>query len=72
MMLKSTIRAAFYGADSLTARIASCVDDVNSWLSANRIQRNVGKTELLWCSTAGGMDRLLNTPLSFSGHSVNV
>ena len=54
--------------DSLAARIASCVDDVNRWLSAKSLQLNVGKTVLLWCSTTRDIDRLPNTRC----HSVEV
>jgi len=28
----------------------ACVEDVAKWMSANRLQLNVAKTEFLWCS----------------------
>jgi len=58
-------------ADQLTARVASCVDDVSRWMSANRLQLNVAKTELLWCSNSRGVNRLPVSPMSLGGHIVD-
>jgi hypothetical protein len=33
-------------------RVEACIADVASWMSANRLQLNVAKTELMWCSTS--------------------
>jgi len=30
--------------------VSDCLDDVSSWMSANRLQLNHRKTEALWCS----------------------
>jgi hypothetical protein len=58
-------------ADNLTARMARCVDDVNNWMCANRIQLNAGKTELLWCSLARGIHKLPTASMSLGGHTIN-
>ena len=33
-------------------RLSACIDDIASWIRANRLQLNTSKTDLLWCSTA--------------------
>jgi hypothetical protein len=58
-------------ADSLTARMARCVDDVNNWMRANRLQLNAGKTELLWCSSARGIHKLPTASMSLGGHTIS-
>ena len=32
--------------------VSHCLDDVSSWMSANRLQLNHSKTEALWCSSS--------------------
>jgi hypothetical protein len=58
-------------ADNSTARMARCVDDVNNWMRANRLQLNAGKTELLWCSSARGIHKLPTAPMSLGGHTIS-
>jgi len=39
--------------DTLQERMSVCIDDVISWMMANRLQINPAKTdEVLWCSSA--------------------
>ena len=58
-----------YGSCSPTAvadfqlRLSACLDDVASWMRANRLQLNTSKTDLLWCSTASRQHRLPCTAL---------
>ena len=58
-----------YGSCSPTAvadfqlRLSACLDDVASWMRANRLQLNTSKTDLLWCSTAPRQHRLPCTAL---------
>ena len=37
---------------SLRHRIETCIADVGSWMSSNRLQLNTSKTEVMWCSSA--------------------
>jgi len=37
---------------ALRKRLSVCMDDVSVWITANRLQLNVAKTEVLWCSSA--------------------
>lgn len=69
MTLKPTVRA---DVNCLTARIANCADDVSRWMSTHRLQLYVGKTKLLWHSTARGANRLPDGRMSFDRHSDNV
>jgi hypothetical protein len=56
--------------DDLTDRMSACVSDVASWMSANRLQLNPSKTEVLWCSSSR---RLHQIPMhSFQIGSVSV
>ena len=38
--------------DELQEAVSVCVDDVQSWMRANRLQLNPSKTEVLWCSSS--------------------
>jgi len=44
---------------------------ITSWMSSNRLQLNLGKTELLWCTTSRRQHLLPDQPLSFGGSSVS-
>ena len=37
--------------DSLCERVSTCVDDVSSWMRANRLSLNPATNEVLWCSS---------------------
>jgi len=37
---------------ALRERLSVCTDDVSVWMMANRLQLNLAKTEVLWCSSA--------------------
>jgi len=36
---------------SLQDRISACIDNMSSWMWANRLQLNPSKMEVLWCSS---------------------
>ena len=36
----------------LQSRLLVCVEDVVSWMRANRLQLNAARTEVIWCSTS--------------------
>ena len=36
---------------ALQERLSVCVDEVSSWMMANRLQLNPAKTEVLWCAS---------------------
>ena len=44
-------------------RLSACIDDIASWMRANRLQLNTSKTDLLWCSTARRQHQLPSTAL---------
>jgi len=44
-------------------RLSACIDDVASWMRANRLQLNTSKTDLLWCSTMRRQHQLPSTAL---------
>ena len=56
--------------EELTLRITNCVADVASWISSNRLQLNVDKTNLLWCTSSRRMSQLPTEPLSLGGHDI--
>jgi len=43
--------------------LSACIDDIASWMGANRLQLNTSKTDLLWCSTACWQHQLPSTAL---------
>ena len=55
----------------LCQQITACMEDVAKWMSANRLQLNVAKTEFLWCSSHQRMHQLPVTPVLISGNSVD-
>jgi len=44
-------------------RLSACIDDIASWIRANRLQLNTSKTDLLWCTTARRQHQLPSTAL---------
>jgi hypothetical protein len=38
-------------AEQLQRDLSSCLDDVSTWMCANRLQLNTSKTEVIWCAT---------------------
>jgi len=40
-----------------------CIDDVISWMMANRLQINSAKTEVLWCFSARCQHQILSDPV---------
>ena len=38
--------------DQLQSRVSACIDEVASWMQANRLQLNTAKTEVMWFATA--------------------
>ena len=46
--------------------IASCVDDVASWMRSNRLQLNTAKSEILWSDTDRHSHQLPQLPLELA------
>jgi len=44
-------------------RLSACIDDIASWMTANQLQLNTSKTDLLWCSTTRRQHQLPCTEL---------
>ena len=55
---------------TLSQGLVDCVDDVAQWMRSNRLQLNVNKTDLLWCSTSRRSTQLPTGPLAFGGFDV--
>ena len=54
----------------LSQRLVECFDDVALWMRSNRLQLNVHKTDLLWCSTSRRQTQLPTGPLTLGGYDV--
>ena len=55
----------------LQQRLSACIDDVNSWMSSNRLQLNTNKTEeLLWCATARRQHQLPRSAFRIGSHDI--
>ena len=39
-------------AEQLHHDLSPCLDDVSTWMCANRLQLNTSKTEVIWCATS--------------------
>jgi hypothetical protein len=47
----------------LQLRLSACIEDVARWMRSNRLQLNMDKTELLWCTTARRLHQLPTTTI---------
>jgi hypothetical protein len=54
-------------ATSLQNQIVACVEDIAAWTTANRLQLNAAKTEVLWCCSRRRMHQLPTQPLVVRG-----
>ena len=43
-------------------RMSTCIDDVSSWMSSNRLQLNDSKTEVMWCTSSRRQSQLPKAP----------
>ena len=50
----------------------SCITDMDSWMSANRLKLNMDKTELLWAETRYNMSMLNDSGPSLQFNNVTV
>ena len=57
-------------AAALTSQLSVCIDDVSSWMMANRLQLNPVKTEVLWCSSARRQRQIPTGPVRIGSISV--
>jgi hypothetical protein len=48
---------------ALQQRVSECVDDVTAWMTANRLQLNHSKTEILWCSSQRRQHQIPTEPI---------
>lgn len=55
----------------IQAHLSACVDDVATWMLANHLQLNTGKTDLLWCATAHHCHQLPTSALRIGSDFVN-
>ena len=51
-------------------RLSACIDDVHSWMTSNRLQLNINKTELLWCATARCQHQLPRSAFRIGPHDI--
>ena len=49
--------------DDLSRRVSNWVDDVTSWMRANRLQLNPSKTEVHWCSSGRHQHQIPTTAI---------
>ena len=57
--------------DSLQERLSGCVDDVSSWMRANRLQLNPSKTEVLWCASSRRQHQIPTQPLRIGDSGIS-
>jgi hypothetical protein len=53
-------------------RVATCIAYVDDWMRSNRLQLNIDKTGLLWCSSSRRQHQLPSAPLSSGRNDVTV
>jgi len=52
---------------TLSLDITECVNHVSGWMCSNRLQLNVDKTEVMWCTSTRRLSQLHSHPLSVAG-----
>jgi len=57
--------------DALSAKFSECIGVVSNWMRSNRLQINLDKTEVLWCTTGRRQHQLPTTALSIDGVQVS-
>ena len=58
------------GTTTLQSQLEACVEDIAAWMSANRLQLNAAKTDILWCSSQRRVAQLPSQPFLVCGSSV--
>jgi len=48
----------------LLLRVSACINDAATWMSANRLQLNADKTEVIWCTSSRRQHQIPTTPLA--------
>ena len=60
MTLKCTyISAPATSASTTVQRFISCAEQVDAWMSSNRLKMNADKTQLIWLGTRQQVDKLI-------------
>ena len=49
--------------NGLADRVSACLDEVPSWMRANRLQVNPSKTEVLWCASGRRQHQMPTSPV---------
>jgi len=55
---------------ALQNQLTACVEGIGKWMSANRLQLNASKTEILWCSSQRRVSQLSRQPFVVCESSV--
>lgn len=59
------------GANVLTSNILKCLEDVEMWMSSNRLKLNPTKTEFIWCAKHQQQHLINTAPLIVQGNAIN-
>jgi hypothetical protein len=43
---------------TMVSQIVTCIDDINTWMSANRLKLNTDKTEFIWLGTSKQLSKI--------------
>ena len=64
--------ASCQAADQQSAinQLLQCVDDIDKWMSSNRLKLNADKTEFLWIGTCQQLLKVSNQPMLVGGQPV--
>ena len=64
------IHCAPSAAATIAPVLLRCIDDVNKWMSSNRLKLNGDKTEFLWIGSHHALRKVDMSPLIVSGSSL--
>lgn len=57
-------------ASSASLALLQCIDEVNRWMTFNRLKLNGEKTEFIWCGPRRALQKITTDPLNIDAHAV--
>jgi len=55
----------------VSSRLLSCVADISTWMSSNRLKLNADKTEFIWLGTEAQLAKISKTLFHVAGQAID-
>ena len=57
---------------ALIARVASCIEEINEWMTSNRLKLNTDKTQFIWLGTRQQLAKVHCHTITLRGTTINI